>query len=221
MYSFNFSIRSNSSNVIPTTTTTDRILIQPPTSTNLIQFDEDEIDEEASNLSTWDTFSRKFKEQPLVPLGAGATTIALLAAGRAIQRGESNQFNLWCRYRIVFQGLTLIAALGGSLYYNRDRLEAQRVKEEERERMRVYQRDLRIRSQELSSSSPHHHHHPIPSSAVHDQSQLAQQSNKSLFEHQNHQIRKALIDRKLSDQQKHLDPVSSVRSDEDPSSTRQ
>ncbi|CAH7666278.1 hypothetical protein PPACK8108_LOCUS615, partial [Phakopsora pachyrhizi] len=44
--------------------------------------------------STWERFSSKFKEQLLVPIGAGATTIALLGAGRAIQQGNSSQFNL-------------------------------------------------------------------------------------------------------------------------------
>ncbi|KAI9623326.1 hypothetical protein KEM48_009508 [Puccinia striiformis f. sp. tritici PST-130] len=63
-----------------------------------------------------------------------ATTIALLGAGRAIQRGESNSFNLWCRYRVVFQALTLVAALGGSLYYNKERQETQRIKEKNEKR---------------------------------------------------------------------------------------
>ncbi|KAG0144555.1 hypothetical protein CROQUDRAFT_672320 [Cronartium quercuum f. sp. fusiforme G11] len=97
-------------------------------------------------LSTWTRFSQKFKDQPLVPLGAGATTIALLGAGRALRAGNATQFNVWLRYRVVFQGLTVLAALGGSLYYNHQRdldragLEAERIK----------RREIRMQEQEQS-----------------------------------------------------------------------
>ncbi|CAH7684351.1 hypoxia induced protein conserved region-domain-containing protein, partial [Phakopsora pachyrhizi] len=99
--------------------------------------------------STWERFSSKFKEQPLVPIGAGATTIALLGAGRAIQQGNSSQFNLWLRYRVIFQGLTVAAALVGSLYYTKQRQIDRVALEEER----IRKRDLRIREQESSDRS--------------------------------------------------------------------
>jgi hypothetical protein len=98
--------------------------------------------------------------------------------------------------------LTLLAALGGSLYYNKERNEQQRVKEEEREKMRIYQRDLRIRSQEQAGRSNNLPKLPLPSTSELDQ---PSDSQNSLFNHQNSQIRKALLDRKLSDQHKHLD----------------
>ncbi|KAH9470660.1 hypothetical protein MJO28_003514 [Puccinia striiformis f. sp. tritici] len=169
----------------------------------IIHFEDLNDEDEETIPSTWELFSRKFKEQPLVPIGAGATTIALLGAGRAIQRGESNSFNLWCRYRVVFQALTLVAALGGSLYYNKERQETQRIKEEEREKMRIYQRDLRMRSQEQAASKPHQ------SSLITPVLDQVSDSQNSLFNNQNSQIRKALLDRKISDQHKHLDSSSS------------
>jgi len=172
---------------------------------------DDDDDDDQAFPSTWELFSRKFREQPLVPLGAGATTIALLGAGRAIQRGESNNFNIWCRYRVIFQGLTLIAALGGSLYYNKERNEMQRVKEEEREKMRIYQRDLRIRSQELNNSRADHL--PKLINPSNPDLEHVSDSQKSLFNNQNSQIRKTLLDRKLSDQHKQLDGTSNTPSD--------
>jgi len=172
---------------------------------------DDDDDDDQAFPSTWELFSRKFREQPLVPLGAGATTIALLGAGRAIQRGESNNFNIWCRYRVIFQGLTLIAALGGSLYYNKERNEMQRVKEEEREKMRIYQRDLRIRSQELNNSRADHL--PKLINPSNPDLEHVSDSQKSLFNNQNSQIRKTLLDRKLSDQHKQLDGTSTTPSD--------
>lgn len=96
--------------------------------------------------TTWAKFSRKFKEEPLVPLGRSytppplavtspnrtdgqtdrsldarraatgclATVAALLGASSALQKGNRTQFNMFLRYRVAAQGLTLIAALGAA-----------------------------------------------------------------------------------------------------------
>ncbi|GAA5965100.1 hypothetical protein JCM8115_006660 [Rhodotorula mucilaginosa] len=71
--------------------------------------------------TTWAKFSRKFKEEPLVPIGCLATVAALLGASSALQKGNRTQFNMFLRYRVAAQGLTLIAALGGSVYYGAQR----------------------------------------------------------------------------------------------------
>ncbi|GAA6012338.1 hypothetical protein JCM11491_007099 [Sporobolomyces phaffii] len=62
----------------------------------------------------WDKFSRKFKEEPLVPIGCLATVVALVAASSALQKGNRAQFNKMLRYRVAAQGLTVIAALVSS-----------------------------------------------------------------------------------------------------------
>lgn len=95
--------------------------------------------------TTWAKFSRKFKEEPLVPIGKPytppplaptpnrtdgltdlwmprrppatgclATVAALLGASSALQKGNRTQFNMFLRYRVAAQGLTLIAALGAA-----------------------------------------------------------------------------------------------------------
>ncbi|TNY23452.1 hypoxia induced protein conserved region-domain-containing protein [Rhodotorula diobovata] len=71
--------------------------------------------------SKWDKFVHKFKEEPLVPLGCFATVAALLGASSALQKGNRNQFNKMLRLRVAAQGVTVIAALGGSLYYQSER----------------------------------------------------------------------------------------------------
>lgn len=86
----------------------------------------------------WEKFSRKFKEEPLVPVGelsepcvpqlidsakidvshetgSLATVVALVAASSALQKGNRAQFNKMLRYRVLFQGLTVVSALGKSL----------------------------------------------------------------------------------------------------------
>ena len=84
--------------------------------------------------STWDRFSRKFIEEPFVPIGSSrprsraaraiadlpscagilATCIALGGATSALQKGNRTQFNKFLRYRVAAQGVTVVAALGES-----------------------------------------------------------------------------------------------------------
>ncbi|GAA5868908.1 hypothetical protein JCM5296_003457 [Sporobolomyces johnsonii] len=71
--------------------------------------------------TTWERFIHKFKEEPLVPIGCAATVAALLAASSALQKGNRTQFNKFLRYRVAAQGLTVVAALGGSIYYQGQR----------------------------------------------------------------------------------------------------
>ncbi|KAI0246110.1 hypoxia induced protein conserved region-domain-containing protein, partial [Lactifluus subvellereus] len=60
---------------------------------------------------------RKFKQQPLVPVGAAATTLALVIAMTKMRKGQSHSFNNWLRVRIVAQGFTIAAVVAGSWAY--------------------------------------------------------------------------------------------------------
>ncbi|CAD6918702.1 unnamed protein product [Tilletia controversa] len=64
-----------------------------------------------------DKLIRKLKEQPLVPLGSLLTCAALIAASNQLRKGNREQFNRALRWRVGFQGLTVVAAVAGSLYY--------------------------------------------------------------------------------------------------------
>ncbi|KAI0299421.1 hypoxia induced protein conserved region-domain-containing protein, partial [Multifurca ochricompacta] len=61
---------------------------------------------------------RKFKQQPLVPVGAAATTVALVIAMTKMRKGQSNSFNNWLRVRIVAQGFTVATVVAGSWAYS-------------------------------------------------------------------------------------------------------
>ncbi|WVN85842.1 uncharacterized protein L203_100994 [Cryptococcus depauperatus CBS 7841] len=52
---------------------------------------------------------QKCKEQPAVPVGAGATIAALLGASYHLRKGNRTQFNRFLRFRIYAQGLTVVA----------------------------------------------------------------------------------------------------------------
>ncbi|KAJ9115959.1 hypothetical protein QFC22_005102 [Naganishia vaughanmartiniae] len=63
----------------------------------------------------WTHGWKKCKKQPLVPLGALATCIALAGATAALRSGNRVQFNKYLRYRVAAQGVTVVAAVGGTL----------------------------------------------------------------------------------------------------------
>ncbi|KAF5384168.1 hypothetical protein D9615_003361 [Tricholomella constricta] len=58
--------------------------------------------------------TRKFKENPWVPLGSMATVGALIVAMVKMRRGQSHSFNRWLRVRVAAQGLTLVAIVVGT-----------------------------------------------------------------------------------------------------------
>ncbi|ESZ97276.1 putative Altered inheritance of mitochondria protein 31, mitochondrial [Sclerotinia borealis F-4128] len=92
----------------------------------------------------WQKLTRRFKEEPLIPLGKSSrlccilTTMALFGASRAIRSGDHNRTQRMFRARIYAQGFTLLSMVAGSMYWNTDRkkrkefegvLEEQKAKE--------------------------------------------------------------------------------------------
>ncbi|KAJ9093236.1 hypothetical protein QFC19_008442 [Naganishia cerealis] len=77
--------------------------------------------------SYWSHGWKKCKKQPLVPLespdtrplphgtGIVATCIALMGATGALRSGNRAQFNKYLRYRVAAQGVTVVAAVAGTL----------------------------------------------------------------------------------------------------------
>lgn len=66
-------------------------------------------------------FTRRLKEEPLIPFGCALTCWALVAAGRSIRQGDSHKTNRMFRARIYAQGFTLLCLVGGSYYYAEER----------------------------------------------------------------------------------------------------
>ncbi|PFH58113.1 hypothetical protein XA68_14138 [Ophiocordyceps unilateralis] len=99
---------------------------------------------------------RKLKEEPLIPLGMALTVFAFSSAYRAVRRGDSKQANRMFRARVAAQGFTVLAMVGGSVFYSQDRekekelhkLQAQRNAEEKRQK---WIRELEARDEEEKS----------------------------------------------------------------------
>uniref|UniRef100_A0A1B6EH42 HIG1 domain-containing protein n=1 Tax=Clastoptera arizonana TaxID=38151 RepID=A0A1B6EH42_9HEMI len=70
------------------------------------------VDEE----SIKEKFIRKFKESPLVPIGALATTLCLLFGLQSMRKGRSRHSQLLMRGRILAQGFTVVAIITGLGY---------------------------------------------------------------------------------------------------------
>jgi len=91
---------------------------------------------------------RKFKQQPLVPVGAAATTVALVIAMTKMRKGQSHSFNNWLRVRIVAQGLTVAAVVAGSWAYGSARptpeLDATAARDKAAEERIAFEERLRL-----------------------------------------------------------------------------
>ncbi|KAG2132509.1 hypoxia induced protein conserved region-domain-containing protein [Suillus bovinus] len=57
---------------------------------------------------------RKFREQPLVPIGTLVTCGALIMATVKMRRGDSQSLNNWLRVRVIAQGATIAAVCAGT-----------------------------------------------------------------------------------------------------------
>ncbi|KAI1806339.1 mitochondrial hypoxia responsive domain-containing protein [Daldinia bambusicola] len=97
--------------------------------------------------------SRKLREEPLIPLGALLTVLAVVNAWRAMRRGDHAQVQRMFRARIGAQAFTVMAMVAGGAYYGADRekrkelikLEAQKRAEE---RHQKWLHELEVRDEE-------------------------------------------------------------------------
>lgn len=58
------------------------------------------------------------KQQPLVPIGCLATTLAVILAAKGVRTGDAKGAQFWFRWRVGLQGLTLVALIAGSYMYD-------------------------------------------------------------------------------------------------------
>ncbi|KAI9680394.1 MAG: Respiratory supercomplex factor 1, mitochondrial [Trizodia sp. TS-e1964] len=77
--------------------------------------------EDFYNENRWQKFTRRLKEEPLIPIGCGLVVYALYGASRSIRARDPITTNRMFRARIYAQAFTLLAMVAGSMYYQKDR----------------------------------------------------------------------------------------------------
>ncbi|KAI0772791.1 hypothetical protein BD413DRAFT_603704 [Trametes elegans] len=94
------------------------------------------LDARGMPIETWGgKFTRKFKENPFVPVLAGLTTASLLVAVTKLRKRDSISLNHWLRVRVLMQGLTVVAVVGGSWWYGQMKHQKEAAAAEEQERL--------------------------------------------------------------------------------------
>ncbi|KAI4221906.1 MAG: hypothetical protein L6R36_006553 [Xanthoria steineri] len=98
--------------------------------------------------SRWQKFTRRLKEEPLIPLGCAVTCWALWGATRSIRSGDSYNAQRMFRMRLYGQFFTIVAMVAGSFYYNSDRILRKEYEEILKERKAIEKRNAWIKELE-------------------------------------------------------------------------
>ncbi|KAJ5280758.1 hypothetical protein N7478_006130 [Penicillium angulare] len=94
-------------------------------------------------------FTRRLKEEPLIPLGCAATCYALYRAYRSMKAGDSAEMNRMFRARIYAQAFTLVALVAGGMYFKTERTQRREFEKAVEERKSQEKRDLWLRELEI------------------------------------------------------------------------
>jgi hypothetical protein len=96
---------------------------------------------------------RRFREEPLIPLGCGLTAWAIFGATRSMRKGDHKKVNLYFRRRLYAQAFTIVALCAGNVYWQKDRVKRKDweklVKDKEaKEKRDRWLRELEARDEE-------------------------------------------------------------------------
>ncbi|KAJ5156699.1 Altered inheritance of mitochondria protein 31 mitochondrial [Penicillium capsulatum] len=98
-------------------------------------------------------FTRRLKEEPLIPLGCAATCYALYRAYRSMKVGDSVEMNRMFRARIYAQAFTLVSLVVGGMYFKSERQQRREFEKavevrKSQEKRDAWLRELEIRDKE-------------------------------------------------------------------------
>ncbi|CAK7269559.1 Respiratory supercomplex factor 1, mitochondrial [Sporothrix epigloea] len=79
------------------------------------------FDEQTDKSTPLQNLGRKLIKEPLIPIGCIFTVGAFLSAARAVRKGDHHQAQRMFRARVIAQGFTIVAVVGGGIYLADDR----------------------------------------------------------------------------------------------------
>jgi hypothetical protein len=96
---------------------------------------------------------RRFKEEPLVPIGCILTVAAFTNAWRASRKGDHRKVQRMFRARVAAQAFTIVAIVAGGMYYSEDREKKKELvklkkQQEAEEKRQKWIRELEVRDEE-------------------------------------------------------------------------
>ncbi|KAG0669868.1 Respiratory supercomplex factor 1, mitochondrial [Maudiozyma exigua] len=122
-----------------------------PSSFDMAPKEENDLDE----MSFGQRIIYHCKQQPLVPIGCILTTGAVVMAAQNIRLGNSRKAQNFFRWRIAFQGATLLALVAGSFLYDTHRKDMKSKEELMREKAKMREKlwiqELERRDEEAKS----------------------------------------------------------------------
>ncbi|KAK0610402.1 hypoxia induced protein conserved region-domain-containing protein [Bombardia bombarda] len=109
--------------------------------------------EDFYNESGWQKATRRLREEPLVPIGCALTVAAFTSAYRASRKGDHHKVQRMFRARVAAQAFTVIAMVGGGMYYQADRNKQKELwklqqQEEAEEKRQKWIKELEVRDEE-------------------------------------------------------------------------
>ncbi|SCV03569.1 LAME_0H11474g1_1 [Lachancea meyersii CBS 8951] len=97
----------------------------------------DNADQDVDNMTFYEKMIYHCKQQPLVPLGTLATTVAVILAAQNVRSGNKRKAQKYFRWRVGLQGATLVALVAGSFIYGTSQKERKSKEDELREKAKL------------------------------------------------------------------------------------
>ncbi|SCV05645.1 LANO_0H12046g1_1 [Lachancea nothofagi CBS 11611] len=97
----------------------------------------DGAEQDVDDMTFYEKMVYHCKQQPLVPLGTLATTVAVILAAQNVRTGNKRNAQKYFRWRVGLQGATLVALVAGSFIYGKSEKDRISKEDELREKAKL------------------------------------------------------------------------------------
>ncbi|CEP63696.1 respiratory supercomplex assembly factor RCF1 LALA0_S09e00452g [Lachancea lanzarotensis] len=97
----------------------------------------DGAEQDVDDMTFYEKMIFHCKQQPLVPLGTLATSVAVILAAQNVRSGNKRKAQKYFRWRVGLQGATLVALVAGSFIYGTSQKDRQSKEDQLREKAKL------------------------------------------------------------------------------------